>query len=227
MPDTDDQNPDDTDNTSGTADTQNTSTPDDPDTQNTSNASDSPDQYTSTSPTVTMTENNSDAVAAPDTIGGAVGDVVNAGKFAWDVMKDNRPVFNTASDNANALPPNVNFTDLNGWAGDPHRMVLHYHTENRLGSNTTDLDLICEWYYNGNYQGAGQYINAAVIMVSGTVAWGSTVNITATISNPMNSNGVAVLPVRIALSESNIFQNFPLAISGELKGDGSGHIETI
>jgi hypothetical protein len=162
--------------------------------------------------------------------GGGVGDVVNIAKFAWDVMKDNMPVTNQASDNANAFPAGASFTDLSGWNSDPRVMKWHYHTENNLGFNTTDIDLICEWYFNGQYNGAGQYINAATVIASGDVSVGSTINIKASISNPMNMgtppSPVAALPVRITIEHSTkALQNFTTVYSGLLKGNGGGVVK--
>jgi len=159
--------------------------------------------------------------------GSAVGDIVNVAKFAWEVMKDNVPVANQATDNANALPSGANFTDLSGWNSDPRVMKLHYHCENVLGFNTTDIDLTCEWYFNGQYNGVGQYINAATVLASGDVSVGSTINIKASISNPMNmgtpSNPVAGLPVRITIEQTTkAMQNFTTVYSGLLKGNGGG-----
>ena len=107
------------------------------------------------------------AVASAEGGGGGV-DVVNLGKFAWDVVKDNAPVANQSSDNANAVPKGVDFMDMKGWSSEPRRLKLHYHTENTLGTNATDIDLICEWYYNGYAtagaaKGPGQFINAATV----------------------------------------------------------------
>ena len=55
-------------------------------------------------------------------------------------------------------------------------MKLHYHCENMFGLNTTDLDIVCEWYFNGQYNGVGQYINAASVVASGDVSIGSTIS---------------------------------------------------
>ena len=155
---------------------------------------------------------------------GAVDTIVNAGKFAWDVMKDSKPVANVASDNANAIPAGANWVDLIGWAPNPSRISFRYHTENPEGTNATDINVTLQWYFNGQYQGAGQYINAATVIAAGDVAFGNTVNITASINNPMNlgtrDKPVAALPVKITIQESNWVQNLTSAYTGQLKGNG-------
>lgn len=194
------------------------------------------DQDTLKDPVIEIVADNTGEVAPPTdagtTISGegggsGVGDIVNVAKFAWDVIKDNVPVTNQATDNANALPTGANFTDLSGWNSDPRVMKLHYHRENLLGFNTTDIDVTCEWYFNGQYNGLGQYINGATVFASGDVSVGSTINIKASISNPMNmgtpSNPVAALPVRITIEQTTkAMQNFTTVYSGLLKGNGGG-----
>jgi hypothetical protein len=194
------------------------------------------DQDTLKDPVTQFISNNTEEVApssdAGVTISGegagvGVSDIVNIAKFAWDVMKDNMPVTNQASDNANAFPATASFTDLSGWNADPRTMKWHYHTENSLGLNTTDIDLTCEWYFNGQYNSAGQYINAATVLASGDVSVGSTINIKASISNPMNlgtpTNPVAALPIRITVQHSTkALQNFTTGYSGLIKGNGGG-----
>jgi hypothetical protein len=163
--------------------------------------------------------------------GGVVGDIVNVAKFAWDVMKDNMPVTNQAADNANAFPTGASFNEMSGWNTDPRVLKLTYHLENYLGFNSTDIELTCEWYFNGQYNGAGQYINAATVLASGDVSIGSTINIKASISNPMNigtpTSPVAALPVRIIIEHSTkALQNFTTVYSGLLKGNGGGILKT-
>jgi hypothetical protein len=108
-------------------------------------------------------------------------------------------------------------------------MKLHYHIENVLGFNATDIDIICEWYYNGNYKGSGQFINAATVFASvDSTSFGSTVNIKASIDNPMNmgkNQPLAVLPVRITLQQSNKLQSFTTVYSGQIKGSGGGYLK--
>jgi hypothetical protein len=167
-----------------------------------------------------VADNTGEIASADDTgeqqIGGEEGvgaklDVVNLGKFVWDVVKDNSPVADQKSDNANAVPKGASFTDLSGWESDPHSMKLHYYTENIFGRNATDINITCEWYYNGKYNGSGQFINAATVYASVDAAFGSTINIKASIDNPMNmgtTQALAALPVRITMQESNKLQNF-------------------
>jgi hypothetical protein len=63
------------------------------------------------------------------------------------------------------------------------------------------------------------------------VAWGNTVNITASITNPMNlgtrENPVAALPVKITVQESNVGQNFIIAWAGIVQGNGAGLLKPV
>jgi hypothetical protein len=196
------------------------------------------DEPTLKDPVVEVVADNTEEVAPADDTGeqqiggeeggGAKLDVVNLGKFVWDVVKDNSPVADQKSDNANAVPKGASFTDLSGWESDPHSMKLRYHTENIIGTNATDINITCEWYYNGKYNGSGQFINAATVYASVDAAFGSTINIKASIDNPMNmgtTQALAVLPVRITMQESNKFQNFTTVYSGQIKGNGGGYLK--
>ncbi len=159
--------------------------------------------------------------------GGGLGEIVNGtAKFAWDVIKDNRPVANQSSDNANAVPKGVDFVNLSGWSPEPRRLQLKFHWESVLGINATDLVLTCEWYYNGQNNGSGQYINAATVYATLDASWGNTFQVTASISNPLNlgtpANALAALPVRITIQQSNVLQNRTYIVSGQIKGNGGG-----
>jgi hypothetical protein len=196
------------------------------------------DEQTLEEPVVEMTADNTGEVAPADDTGeqqiggeeggGAKLDVVNLGKFMWDVVKDNSPVADQKSDNANAVPKGASFTDMSGWASDPHFIKLHYHTTNKLGINATDISITCEWYYNGKYNGSGQFINAATVYASVDMAYASTIKIIASVDNPMNmgtTQALAVLPVRITVQESTRFQNFTTVYSGQIKGNGRGYLD--
>lgn len=191
------------------------------------------DQTALKDPVVTVTADTREVAAPPDpgvAIAGegvGVGDIVNAASFGWTVLKDNVPVANQQTDHANALPSGVDFTALSGWEPNPSAIRFLYHCENIFGLNTTDLNVTCEWYFNGQHNGAGQYINAASVVASGDVSIGSTINIKASIGNPMNlgtsSNPLAALPVQIIIEHSTkALQEFTTTYSGLIKGNGDG-----
>jgi hypothetical protein len=184
-------------------------------------------------PEITLVEDNTaaepppgdDAAIAGDS---GAGDLINVGKFAWDVIKDNRPVASQSSDNANAVPQAANFTDLSGWGDEPRRMKLKFHSEDITGLNPTDINITCEWYFNGRWNGSGQYVNAATVYADINAAFGNTYQIQASIRNPLNGgesgNVVAVLPFRVTIQESNFGQNRTYNWSGQMKGNGAGYL---
>lgn len=187
-------------------------------------------------PEITLVADTTAEVSPPDSGGADIGgeggggvDIVALGKLAWDVVKDNSPVSNQTTDNAGAIPSVAAFTDLTGWNSDPRMLKIHYHTENILGSNVTDIDLVCEWYFNGQYKGVGQYINDATVYASVDAAFGSKVNIKASFGSPINVGAdgapVAALPVRLTIQESNFAQNFTNVWSGQIKGNGAGFLK--
>ncbi len=166
--------------------------------------------------------------AAGDTAA-AVSAIVNVGQLAWEVMRDNRPVANATSDWANAIPEGSRLEDVTGWAAEPRRLRIRYHTESTLLSS--DLEITVSWFYNGAWNGAGQYVNAATVVATGNVAFGQTVNITASINSPMNLGTedapIGALPVRISIQQSNILQNWNFALEGTIQGDGAGRIAWV
>jgi N-acetylmuramoyl-L-alanine amidase len=157
--------------------------------------------------------------------------VINLGKTAWDVMKDNRPVANATSDFANALPQGARLEDVTGWDPAPRTMRLHYHSENKLGFNSTDIYLTFSWYFNGAWNNVGQWIDAATVIATGDVAWGNTINVTASINSPINTGTrtapIGGLPVRVRLTESNVVQNMTQAWEGLLQGNGAGKVSPV
>ena len=160
--------------------------------------------------------------------GASLGDIVNLGKLAWDVIKDNRPVASQASDNANAVPQGASFTDMSGWAEEPRRMKLRFHDESVAGLNPTDINITCEWYFNGQVNGSGQYINAATVYADIDAAMGNTYQVQASIRAPLNGGDdgkvIAVLPFRVTIQESNVGQNRTYNWSGQMKGNGAGYL---
>jgi N-acetylmuramoyl-L-alanine amidase len=160
---------------------------------------------------------------------GAGGTIVNLASFAWKVMEDNQPTTSITTDNANAVPAGATLTDLAGWYPTPRTLKLHYHTESTLLSS--DVYLTIRWYFNGSYKGVGQYINAATVEATGDVAFGQHIDISASISNPMNlgtmSVPVGALPIKISLNQHNLFQSWSTVWDGVLQGNGAGKIAEV
>lgn len=162
---------------------------------------------------------------------GVAGTVVAVGKAVWEVMKDNQPVTDASSDYASVIPRDATLEQVTGWNPDPHHITVLYHSADLLELNTTDLYLTVSWYFNGQYAGAGQYIDAATVLVSGETAWGNHVNISATIRDPINLGTsdapIAALPIRIRLSESNTVQSLSYAYEAQVRGNGAGRIVRV
>src|SRR5262249_36831710 len=147
--------------------------------------------------------------------------IVNAAKAAWEVIKDNKPVANAASDFASAVPSGVPFTDLTGW--DPNRRSIrwHYEAENLLGVAGATGDVVINWYFNGQYRGHGQFINHATVVVERCdVLLGFQLSAHASIRDPMNegttSDPLAALPFEVTLQLAGVLQNTTKSIQGTL-----------
>ncbi|GAA0805755.1 hypothetical protein [Spirilliplanes yamanashiensis] len=88
----------------------------------------------------------------------------NWGKFAWDILKDNRPAVNTEADYVNAVPANASWADLSA----PHG--TNHFTWKWVGPGWIIrdfwFDMMLSWTYGARWRGGGAYITNAVVTVT-------------------------------------------------------------
>ncbi len=160
--------------------------------------------------------------------------IVNLGKAAWTVLKDNKPTFDMKHAEASAVPKGVAFGDMSGWSEQPSYMTWRYRDNSKLGSwlgsriNANEVKMTLSWYYGGRHNG-GRYIRGATLMASADTGWGQDVKVTVSFSDPNNiaKQGqpiLASLPVRIRLEVDNMFDSISRAYDGILKGNGAGKV---
>src|SRR4051794_24807899 len=87
----------------------------------------------------------------------------NLGKYAWEVVKANRPKVNTEVDYVNAIPKGAAWADLSAPA-DTNYFKWDWH-----GPGLVFKDFIfsmqLSWTYGAHYRGGGAYITNAVVTV--------------------------------------------------------------
>jgi hypothetical protein len=158
--------------------------------------------------------------------GGGVGDVVNIGKFVWDIMKDNAPTSTATTDSANAIPAGTDPLTMNLPDPRPRTVNITYTSDHIWGSNATTVNMACLWNFNAqSSQTPGQYLlNARVNVTDQDIGWGSKVTITVKARSPFGTGNpkVAVLPIDVIVQEHTLSSDVASTVSVQLEGNGAG-----
>lgn len=188
------------------------------------NTSDQP----ASSPVAAVQAADTDGPGASGEGGGASVDlekIVNTGVSILKVMSENSILVNKPPNSANVVPDGVKWQKLIG--GEPQTVAYHYRMPGIIDAiHGEDLMVRIDYIAGGSVGGAGQFINYAVVNVSGSVGALQKVTITAQFGNPYNGgktagNPIAMLPIDITITQSNIIgQNFSTVYSGIIKGSG-------
>ena len=149
--------------------------------------------------------------------GGGAGDVINALKFAWEVVKDGKPVVNISSDKANAVPSGVDWRKLDfvGPNTQPISFVT-YHPDGYI--KATDVEMTLRWDYGAQWENQYFLNNVGITVESADIAWFSTVDITVSVGNPEMRHSLAYLPITVRARDNNIIKSFTYGVWGN--GDG-------
>jgi hypothetical protein len=158
-------------------------------------------------------------------------DPVNAAKAGWDIVQAGRPVANSATDYADALPPGADFTRMTGWSPTPRVERIRY-IDRKHGVTRVDAVLACVWNYDGRFEGRGRYINHAHVAVARlTSKWPQKVDVRADAGTPINANTpaepLAVLPVAITVSRSGLGRSDTRGWQASLRGDGQSDVTEL
>ena len=155
-----------------------------------------------------------------------IGAIVNAGKTAWDVVKEGAAKSGAASSFCSAVPKNLKFTELSGWKSKSGswRILL----ENGFGQNVVDVELKYSFDYNGSSDkapGALFVNNFTVYSTKASVLWGYECDVSATVKgNPTNVGSktkvIGAVPLLVSSSYGNMFKIQSRTLMLQARGDG-------
>lgn len=113
--------------------------------------------------------------------------IINLGKKVWSIVEAGKPVVNIKSDVASAMPTGIeHWAQLEGWQV-PKSYLYQVKYKNKLGMDVVTFNYRIMQTYGGTVLGRGKYLaKVAIIPDHVKVAWGYTLNSTASVPNVMN-----------------------------------------
>lgn len=141
--------------------------------------------------------------------------VINAAKFAWEIIKDGKPSASIDDSTANAVPDVPNWTDLTDSRG-PNTRKMHYSISYVWPFDDyvhAEFDILLKFNYGARYNGGGVFIpNLWIEVPNCFVGWGWSADIGITVRHPTNVGQpgapVAALPVTIKGTVSSPLESY-------------------
>jgi len=159
-----------------------------------------------------------------------IGEIAVIGKNAWDVITQNRAVFNSSIDYAGVLPSNVSvlWEDLGPWkdaVSQPFRFIVR----DGIGIKLSEFEWIFSWKYGARYNGKGKYLLNAGIKASKIYTnVFQTVDVVVRTLSPLNygtkANPVAGIDLQVTLTHQSPFYNKNFGCHYNVRGDGNGKL---
>lgn len=165
-----------------------------------------------------------DVTLAPE-VGAGVGDIIGAGRFLWDIVKENRPVATMSSDLVSALPRNVKtWQDLQGWSK-PQDRAFKVTYKNSYNVSTVEFVYQIHYMHSGTYNGQGRYLaQVTVIPTYLKVLWGYRFNAQGSIPEILNlgteKNPIAGMNIFLNWSVSTVVKHEQVTRQYTVQGDG-------
>src|SRR3954452_13743232 len=123
--------------------------------------------------------------------------IVNAAKFAWDVIKDGAPSADISNSTANAVPQVDDWQALSDAKG-PNSYRMHDHVDYVWPLDDyehVEFTILLKWDFGARYKGGGAFIpNVWVEVPECFVGFGWHVDIRLTAQHPTNA-GSATAPL--------------------------------
>ncbi len=151
--------------------------------------------------------------------------LVNIGEKVWTVVKDNRPVVESADAFATALPAGVRTAmELSGWAP-PKARVCKVSYRNGFGMEVVHFDYRFTYQYGGMQGGKGRYLARVSLMPSNLrVMWGfkfkSHIEVAQPIAIGTPESPVAALQLDVKWQLETFLVNITQSQSYFIQGDG-------
>jgi hypothetical protein len=171
--------------------------------------------------------------AAPGGGGVSVDEIVNLGKAAWEIVKDNRPNATAKSAYCQAMPSKkqLSWEELAGWKTSSQDWQRAWQTklsEWTGGSANIVIKFHLEYDWNGqSKKAAGLFLNNFTVWCRSVDApWGISVDVDATTQGAPKNIGTQAKPVgavqlRVALQVKSLLQVATEQIGLTCGGDGS------
>lgn len=161
-----------------------------------------------------------------ETAADTIGAIVNAGKTAWDIVKDNKASSGTSSSFCSAVPENLKFTELSGWK--TKTGTWRYKVTNLYGVDCIDFELVYSFEYGGTsdkVKGALFVNNFTVYAKSADALWGYTGNVNATVKgNPTNVGSakavIGAVPLLVTATAATVLRSGGTTWLLRARGDG-------
>lgn len=155
-----------------------------------------------------------------------LGAIVNAGKTAWDIVKDGKATSSAASSYCSAVPEKVKFTDLSGWK--TKTGTWKWQAENVYGFNVIDCELKYSFMHSGQtsaYKDALFVTNFSVWCTRCEVAFMMGFDCNATVKGEAYNAGsktkvIGAIPILVRVSGSGL-NNISSTWELTAKGDGT------
>ena len=151
--------------------------------------------------------------------------VVAIGKEVWTFIEQNKPVVNTNTDYAGAIPDGItDWRTLAGWKN-TMRGPITFSWINGFNAETVHIDFKWSNTYNGNHDGIGKYVTQVGPSLGKVdVSWGYTVDIDVRALSPLNigtkEEPIAQIDVEIHCRASTVLSDIFKNYRARFKGTG-------
>jgi hypothetical protein len=161
----------------------------------------------------------------PGSVG--VGDIVNALRWFWDLIKENEPVVNVKEPpHAEALPKEAERWDvLERWQG-PRAFAYPLKIRNLMGMPVVQLVHEVQYFWGGTFDGKGRYLKNVTVETKFVKVWpGYTVDAGARILQVVNfatrGDPLAGLQLTVAQTIRTKLSHMTVGKTFVVRGDGT------
>lgn len=152
--------------------------------------------------------------------------IVNIGKWIWDLVQKNKPAVSYQVNKAQAMPKNVaNWAELQSWQP-PRTAAYTASYKNAYGSEVVRFKFRVFYLYGGNLDGKGAYLaNVSVIPDELNVAWGYSFDAKVEVPEVVNvgtkENPMAGMTVQLTWSVDTMLKHAQSTVVFFITGDGA------
>lgn len=154
-----------------------------------------------------------------------LGDIVNIGKFIWEIIEKNRPVINQQYTAISAVPYGVkSWDELENWSVPTIKIYKMVYT-NVYKMKVVEFEYRVAFTANGTYQGKGKYLSRVEIEPKTlTVAWGYKFDATGLVLNVTNVGTkdapMAAMELNLNWQVSTLVKAQAQSVRYYIRGDG-------